>query len=164
MSTSSLLAEFDQEMATTRRVLEAIPGDGWGYRPHGKSWTLSELASHVANIPVWMSMTLGTTDYDMAASSEQPPAAESHDELLGRFDGAVAEARRALEAATPEDMGVTWTLRHGDAVSFALPRGAVVRAFVMNHLIHHRGQLTVYLRLAGGSVPSVYGPSADSEG
>lgn len=161
MSSSPLLAEFDQEMATTRRVLEAIPGDGWGFRPHERSMTLSELATHVANIPVWMGMTLNTTEFDVAASWEPPQPAESHEEILTRFDAAVADARDALKAASPEDMAVQWTLRSGDQVSFTLPRGAVVRAFVMNHLIHHRGQLTVYLRLAGGRVPSVYGPSAD---
>lgn len=161
MSMNALLAEYDQEMAGTRRALASIPGDALGFRPHEKSWTMGELATHIAGVPTWLRVTLETPELDLGEPMESPTVPSDAGELLARFDAGVAEARAALDAATPETMAEQWTLRSGDHVFFTLPRGTVVRTMVLSHMIHHRGQLTVYLRLAGAPVPGLYGPSAD---
>lgn len=159
-SGAELLAEFDQEMANTRKALERVPDEKLSFKPHEKSYSLLELASHVANLPTWTSVTLTTTELDLDEPwDRQSP--ESRKEILAAFDTAVKEARPILEAASGEDMQVTWTLKSGDQVWFSLPRGAVFRSFVMSHMIHHRAQLTVYLRLLDVPVPGMYGPSAD---
>ena len=154
------LPEFDQEMANTRKMLEAIPDEHLDYRPHDRSWTLRELASHLSNIPSWTGITLTTTELDIDQDwSREEPA--NREEILAEFDGHVAEARPVLEATGAEDMMVPWTLKTGDEVHFTLPRAAVFRSFVMSHMIHHRAQLGVYLRMLGVPVPGMYGPSAD---
>jgi len=161
MSLDALLAEYDQEMAGTRRALASIPRNALAYRPHERSWTMGELATHIASVPTWLRPTLETPELDLGESLESPAVPSDTEELLARFDAAVAEGRKALEGATPEAMAAPWTLRNGAQVFFSLPRGAVVRTMVMSHMIHHRGQLTVYLRLAGAPVPGLYGPSGD---
>jgi uncharacterized damage-inducible protein DinB len=160
MNGAMLLPEFDHEMASTRRALERVPDESLDFRPHEKSFNLLELASHVANVPTWTRVTLTTTELDL----DQPFERElptSNAALLAEFDANVADARSVLESVSAEDLQVGWTLRSGDQVWFTQPRGAVYRSFVMNHLIHHRGQLTVYLRLLDVPVPGMYGPSAD---
>jgi uncharacterized damage-inducible protein DinB len=155
-----MLPEFDQEMTNTRRMLDAVPDDRLDFRPHEKSWTLRELASHVSNLPSWTSITLTTTELDLNQDwSRKEPT--SREELLADFDGNVAAARPVLESVSAEDMMVPWTLRSGDQVHFTMPRVAVFRSFVVSHLIHHRAQLGVYLRLLDVAVPGMYGPSAD---
>ncbi len=160
MQGSDFLAEFDHEMAGTRRSLERVPEDQFGWAPHEKSMTLHKLASHLANVPSWVGMTLATEELDVSGPFEEPKA-ETTAGLVALFDTACKEARAALESATAEDLSVAWTLKAGDDVFFSMPRVAVVRSFVFNHMIHHRGQLTVYLRLLGVPVPALYGPSAD---
>jgi uncharacterized damage-inducible protein DinB len=162
MNGAMLLPEFDMEMANTRKALERIPEDQIQFRPHGKSWTLRELAGHVAQVPGWLTVTLQTAELDIGQPFPQPKL-DSKADILAAFDAALAEARPALEAASSDDLMATWTMKMGDEIMFSMPRMAVVRSFVMNHMIHHRGQLTVYLRLCGGSVPALYGPSADEE-
>ena len=155
-----LLPEFDHEMTTTRKVLERAPEDRFDWKPHTKSFSLGALAAHVAGLPGWGVDTLMKTEYDIAA--EQPPAAPtSTTELLTTFDENVAAARSALASKTDEELLVMWTLKHGDKAIFSMPRAGVLRSFVLSHLIHHRGQLSVYLRLLDVPVPSIYGPSAD---
>jgi len=156
----ALLPEFDREMTTTRKVLERVPEDKFDWKPHEKSFSLGALATHVATLPTWGTETLARSDMDIAGV--QPPAAPaSKAELMAAFDRNVAATRSALAGKTDAELLATWTLtRRGKAI-FSMPKTAVLRAFVLSHLIHHRGQLCVYLRLLDVPVPSIYGPSAD---
>ena len=156
----ALLPEFDREMTTTRTVLERVPEDRLDWKPHAKSFSLGALATHVANLPAWGPDALTGTRYDLATS--QPPVAPSSiTALLTTFDDNVAATRSALVGKTDEELLVMWTLASDDKAIFSAPRTHVLRSFVLNHLIHHRGQLSVYLRLLDVPVPSIYGPSAD---
>lgn len=157
-----MLGEFDHEMANTRKTLERLPEDQLEFRPHEKSWTLREIAGHVAQVPSWLTMTLQTSELDVAGPFPERKL-DTKADILAIFDAALADARPALEKASHDDLMAVWTMKMGDEVIFSMPKVAVVRSFVMNHMIHHRGQLTVYLRLCGGSVPALYGPSADEE-
>jgi uncharacterized damage-inducible protein DinB len=156
----ALIPEFDMEMANTRRALERVPMDKASWQPHPKSMTLGRLAVHLAELPGWASTTVNTDELDFA-SGYNPPKAETTQDLLALFDKNVGEARAALAGASDETWQKGWTLRRGDHVIFTMPKIAVHRGFTMNHIIHHRGQLTVYLRLNDVAVPSIYGPSAD---
>lgn len=155
-----LLPEFDQEMAGTRRVLERVPFEHFPYKPHDKSFEFGKLATHVAQLPGWASMTLSTDELDIGCTWEQPKP-QSTEELVALFDQNSAEARQAIANASDEAFMQKWTLRMGERVIFTLPKVAVLRGMVMNHIIHHRAQLTVYLRLNDIPVPGLYGPSAD---
>jgi len=159
----ALLHEFDHEMANTRKTLERVPEDKFAWQPHAKSMTLGVLAAHVAGLPRFGAMTLATDVFDLAAAGDfgKPVPAESRAALLVSFDNNAAAARAAIAAASDEELLKTWTMRNGEQVFFTLPRIAVLRSFVMNHLIHHRAQLGVYLRLNDVPVPALYGPSAD---
>lgn len=160
------LKEFDLEMSRTRRVLTRVPEDRLGWRPHPKSWTLAELATHVAWIPSWATAALRFPEMDLA-SSDNPPtpkAATSTAGLLALFDGQLAGARASLEASDEATFAMPWSLRAGEQIFFTQTRGEVLRTFVMNHLIHHRGQLEVYLRVNDVPLPALYGPSADEGG
>jgi uncharacterized damage-inducible protein DinB len=157
----SLLPEFDQEMATTRRCLERVPEDQLSYKPDPKSMTLGRLAGHVAEMPGWGAITVTTPELDFAAGGYQPQEMQSRSQILAAFDKTVAESRKAIEGASDDVLMQPWTLRSGSNVLFTMPRAAVIRSMVMNHTIHHRGQLSVYLRATGAKVPSIYGPSAD---
>lgn len=169
MSISQLmLPEFDHEMATTRRVLERVPDDKLDWQPHEKSMTFGRLASHVAELPGWVMSVLQKDSLDFAppGSPDSPRKAQvfaSRQEILETFDRSVASAREAIAATDDETFGKHWTLARGGQTIFNLPRAAVVRTLLLNHVIHHRGQLTVYLRLNDALVPSVYGPSADEQ-
>jgi uncharacterized damage-inducible protein DinB len=158
--TDSLLPEYDHEMGTTRRVLDRVPEAELGWKPHEKSMALGELAGHIANIPYWCSAILGNSVFDVG-SVDRPKAPTSVAELLSNFDARVSAARLALAAAADPEMLAPWTLKQGDHEVFTLPRVTAIRSFVMNHLIHHRGQLTVYLRLQNVPLPWIYGPTAD---
>src|SRR6266550_2677863 len=155
-----LLPEFDQEMASTRKLLERVPEDKWDYKPHVKSMPLGRLAAHVAELPFWAKHTLSVESLDITPG-EQPFAVTSKQELLAAFDKNATEAREALAKATDADMAKTWTLSFAGKPVFSMPRSAVLRGSVMNHLIHHRAQLGVYLRLNDVAIPGMYGPSAD---
>jgi uncharacterized damage-inducible protein DinB len=160
-----LLPEFDHEMANTRRLLEVVPAPDREWRPHPKSWTLGDLASHIATLPLWARITIERSELDPgspASASLQRVQFTTVPELLEQFDRNVREARGALASASDEAMGEIWTLKSGAATVFAMPRVAVMRGFVLNHMIHHRGQLTVYLRLRDVPLPSIYGPTADA--
>lgn len=156
----TLLPEFDHEMTVTRKFLERVPEGQFDWKPHQKSKTLGELAQHVATIPRLGTVTLSQSEFDLA-SSDQAPQAATRAELLARFDAHVRDARAALVGKGDGEMTTPWTLKRGTHVVFSMPRTAVWRSFVMSHLIHHRAQLGVYLRMHDVPLPSVYGPSAD---
>lgn len=160
---AALLAEFDHEMANTRKTLERVPEDRLDFSPHDRSFDLLQLAGHIANIPSWTKTILTTSELDVSGPFDRP-SIESKSDILATFDQTLAEAREALSAASDEDLMVEWSLIMDGEPVFTMPRGAVLRSFVMNHNIHHRGQLTVYLRLVGAPVPALYGPSADEQG
>jgi uncharacterized damage-inducible protein DinB len=163
--TDALLPEFDHEIATTRRLLERVPEDQFGWKPHDRSMTLGQLAGHIAAIPRWCTMTLATEVLDLEALGDEarpkPPASRAA--LLQEFDSRAREARAALAGAVDPAMLAPWTLRQGQQEFFTMPRASAIRTFVMNHLIHHRGQLSVYLRLRDVPLPAIYGPSADEQ-
>ena len=162
---ASLLPEFEAEIATTRRVLERVPCDRLEWRPHPKSFTMHQLAGHVSQLPNWLSFTIEGDAFDEGATGGlEKFSFTTSEELLAHFDANVASARAALESVTDERMLGPWSLIVQGKPVFTLPRVAVVRSFVMNHLIHHRGQLALYLRLNDVPVPSIYGPSADESG
>ncbi len=161
----ALLPEFDQEMKVTRTVLERIPDAKASFRPHAKSTPLGQLGAHLASIPVWATRALHGSEFDSAPPGGPafvPEAFESVADALERFDANVAAARADITAAGDADLMAMWSLKRGGATIFTLPRVAVIRSMVLNHLIHHRGQLTVYLRLCDVPLPSVYGPTADT--
>jgi len=160
----SFLPEFDQEMANTRKVLERVPLNKSDWKPHAKSSSFGALAAHLANMPDWAGLTLNSDSFDYAPPGAPPyetPKFATTDLLLAAFDKSVAEARSALAAADDSKMLAPWSLMAGGKTVMTLPRVAVVRSFVMNHSVHHRAQLGVYLRLNDIPVPALYGPSAD---
>ena len=160
----SMLPEFDQEMQNTRKTLERVPDDKWGWKPHEKSGTVGWLTAHIANLPNWLTMTIQTTELDYApvnGPQYQPPKIESRKDALSEFDKGVGESRATLAGVSDADLMVDWTLLAGGQKIFTMPRIAVIRGFVLNHLIHHRAQLGVYFRLLNVAVPGLYGPSAD---
>lgn len=162
MITQSLLPEFDHETANTRKTLERIPEDKFGWKPHEKSFALGSLSQHLATIPMWGMMTMVVDKLDIG-NAPQPPKAETKAEILAMFDKNVADARAALAAASDEAYLQPWSLLMNGQNLFTMPRIAVYRSMVMNHIIHHRAQLGVYLRLLDVPVPSLYGPSADEQ-
>ena len=157
----TLLPEYDHEIATTRLFLERVPAKDAAWRPHPKSYALGDLAVHIAALPWWLEVTLTTAELDVAATPA-PPAFTTVGALLASFDRNAAAGRAALAKATDADFAVPWTLRSGAQVIFTMPRAAVVRPFVLNHLVHHRAQLGVYLRLRDVPLPASYGPTADT--
>ena len=160
----SILPEFDQEMASTRKVLERVPEDKLDWRAHPKSNTIGWNANHLAEMPGWVEGMLTAPSWDFAPVSGeryQSPKLTSRREILDLFDRNVAAARAAIAAVKDEEMGRMWTLLQAGKPIFTMPRAAVVRGVVLNHLIHHRAHLCVYLRLNDIPVPGMYGPSGD---
>lgn len=155
---ASLLPEFDQEMASTRRLLERVPTDKGQWKPHPKSFALGHLAQLVSWMPGWIANTLRHTELDLLEAAGY--SFETTETLLAGFDQNVRDGREALAAAKDADFTVPWSLKRGDRVLMTAPRAAVVRMHI-SHLSHHRGQLTVYLRLIDVPIPSIYGPTAD---
>lgn len=160
----SLLPEFDHEMANTRKTLERVPHDKSEWKPHSKSMAMGGLATHLSNIPTWINYTIDQDSLDLAPGGKPLPSAElakSQEELLATFDANIAKARAAIAGAADAELFKPWTLMSNGHTILTMPKIAVLRSFVMNHLIHHRAQLGVYLRLNDIPVPSIYGPSAD---
>jgi uncharacterized damage-inducible protein DinB len=154
----SFLPEFDEEMATTRRLLERVPDDKGAWKPHPKSFPLGHLAQLVARMPGWLTQMLQAPSLDLGSGIGY--TLEKTSTLLGEFDKNVREARAALASTRDADFDATWSLKHGEHVLMSSPRRVVVRQTI-NHLVHHRGQLSVYLRLVDVPLPSIYGPTAD---
>jgi uncharacterized damage-inducible protein DinB len=163
----TLLPELDHEMSNTRRTLERVPDEKLDWSPHSKSMTFRALASHLANIPTWASHAINLDSLDLAPPGQPPvrtPPADSTAEALENFDTNLAAARSAIAGASDKHLLKPWTLLFGGKEVLTIPRVALIRSFVLNHNIHHRAQLGVYLRLNDIPVPSIYGPSADEGG
>jgi uncharacterized damage-inducible protein DinB len=163
----SLLGEFDHEMASTRKSLERVPDGKFDWKPHTKSMTMGALAAHIAFIPHWAKLTLDTPNFEVnppGGQQARPPELKTKADVLAFFDKNVPEARAAIAAASDQSMMTPWSLLNGGKTVFTMPRIGVLRAMIMNHMIHHRAQLGVYLRLNDVPVPSIYGPSADETG
>jgi uncharacterized damage-inducible protein DinB len=160
----ALLPEFDQEMAATRKCLARIPDGKFSYKPHPKSFDMGALAVHIATMLDWGVVTLQTDNFDYAPVGGEPyvaPVATNNAELLAIFDKAAAAFRAALAATENDAMMKPWSLQGGGHTVFTMPKAAVLRTMIFNHIVHHRGQLSVYLRLCDIPVPAIYGPSAD---
>jgi uncharacterized damage-inducible protein DinB len=161
MRIADLLApEFDQELAVTRRVLERVPDGKGEWKPHAKSFSLGHLAQLVARLPGWATMTMRRSELDLA-SDYAPYSYETTATLLAEFDRNAAEGKAAIAEATNEDFQMPWSLKMGERTILTQPRYSVLRSMTINHLVHHRAQLGVYLRLLDVPVPGMYGPTAD---
>lgn len=156
-----MFEDVEPELQSTRRVLERVPTEHFGWRPHERSFTLGELSTHVVNLMFWMVSIIERDELDLDTLPPRPPVPDDSADLLKRFDESAAAALNSLESAAPSGFERTWTLRRGDHLILARPKGAVLRSMGIHHLIHHRGQMTVYLRLLDVAVPGMYGPSAD---
>lgn len=157
----AILGEFEHEAATTRRLLERVPADKFDWKPHEKSFSLLQLTTHLADMPGWMAVVGPKDELDLSTPMERPDPPKTTDELLARYDKNV-ETFKTIGAEVPDDSLMDpWRLRTGDKVHFEIPRVASIRSFILNHFIHHRGQLSVYLRLLDVPLPSIYGPTAD---
>ncbi len=158
---AAFIGELQHEAATTRTVLERVPADKFDYLPHEKSMTFSRLAVHVAEMFSWITMTMKTDELDFATAEFPPFEPTTNEELIEFFDKTIAEATATLENCSDETFMENWTMKNGEKTYFTMPKIAVLRTFCLNHIYHHRGQLSVYLRLNDIPVPSIYGPSAD---
>ncbi len=156
-----MLAEFEHEMSVTRRVLERVQDEHLDWQPHSKSMTFRRLASHTAKLPWYVAPIVGQDELDVDPATHVPFEGKSVADILDAFDQHVASAKEALQGQSDGHMMEAWRLKAGEAVVFELPRAGAIRVFVMSHMIHHRGQISVFLRLKDVAVPSVYGPSAD---
>ncbi len=156
----ALLPEYDHEISTTRKLLERVPEDRLDWKPHAKSSSLGQLAQHVATIPMWGEMTVKRAELDLGVTPRPDPVT-TRAGLLAMFEANAAATRAALAATSDAEMMAPWTLKNSGQTIFSMPKAAVWRSFVMSHLIHHRGQLSVYLRMNDQPLPSIYGPSAD---
>lgn len=158
-----LLKELEQEAKTTRKMLERIPDDKYDWQPHPKSMKIRNLATHIAELPTWVSLTLATTELDFAISPYQPVIIDDTKSLIELFEKSLVSARKDLEKATEEDLKPDWTLRNGDQIYSVSSKLEVIR-MSFSQIIHHRAQLGVFLRLLDVPIPGSYGPSADDSG
>ncbi len=162
MIAQGLLPEFDQEMAVTRRLLERAPAQAFQWTPHPKSFTLGQLATHLSRIPHWGERILTQSGYDLVLdSAPAPPTHETSEAVLQAFDGAVATVRGLLTTLSDAELMAPWQLTRKGEMRLSVPRVAAFKSFVINHIVHHRGQLSVYLRLQEVPLPPMYGPTAD---
>jgi uncharacterized damage-inducible protein DinB len=155
-----LLADYDHEMGTTRKLLERLPEDKLSWKPHTKSMSLGGLATHLANLPTWGGTILNDASFDLAGAPPNLAEKSSRAEILAAFDDTCKRTRGWMDKTDAEYQS-PWTLQRGGQQLFSVPRVAAFRSFVLHHIIHHRGQLSVYLRLNDVPVPAIYGPSAD---
>ena len=155
-----LIEEFEHEVISTRKLLQSVPEKDLGYRPSEISWTMGELAQHIATIYYWYAGTLTRDVYDMAADSMERGKPDDIKATLELFERNVEKARTALRSVTEEKLQDDWTMKVGEQVVLGpMPRGIVARSFLFNHIYHHRGELIVYLRATGNKVPGLYGPT-----
>jgi uncharacterized damage-inducible protein DinB len=159
----ALLPEFDHEMATTRKMLERFPEEKVDWKPHDTCMTLGRLAGHVAEIPAWTIPTIAQDKLELDPSTFTPSVLNSRTETLKKFDETVKAARATIAGASDEALMKPWSLVVSGKTVMTLPKAAVLRSFVMSHMIHHRGQLAAFYRIAGVPVPSIYGPSKDEQ-
>ncbi len=158
---SAFIAEIEHEAATARTCIERVPEEKFDWKPHEKSMSFGKLASHIAEMFGWTPPTLEHPELDFAKMDYKPFEPKTNADLLDYFDKNVAEAIQTLQNTPDQTFMENWTMRNGEQVYFTMPKAVVMRSFVLNHIVHHRGQLSVYLRLNDISVPSIYGPSAD---
>ena len=158
-----MLAELQQESIATRKILSSVPFDKPDWKPHEKSMPLSNLARHTAEIYGWPKETVEMDELDFSKMDYTPKPISSSEELLTMLDKGLAKAKEVLEKATDEEMGKPWTMRNGEIIYFTMPKAQVMRSWVLNHIVHHRAQLGVYLRLLNIPVPGTYGPTADEQ-
>jgi uncharacterized damage-inducible protein DinB len=161
----ALLPEFDQEMKTTRSLLERVPAAKAAWKPHVKSYTLGDLSMHLVNTIEWLTTTLTTREFDAAPPGGprwEPRSFQSTKALLAEHDANVKAARQAIVETSDAEFALTWSLLQGGRAILTMPRDHCVRLFVMNHHVHHRGQLSVYLRMCDVKLPNIYGPTADT--
>ena len=154
--------DLDSELKNTRRVLERVPEDKLGWKPHAKSMSLGELAFHVAALPTFFIVAVRATEHDLAGWTK-PADPTTTAEIVQKFDETSAEARKAMSELRDDALGEPWSLRRGEQTFFTIPRAAILRTVALNHIIHHRAQLIVYLRMLDVPIPGLYGPSADEQ-
>jgi len=159
---TGFLAELEHEVASTRKLLEVVPLDKSDWKPHVKSMDLGSLTAHTVELFAWIDLIMNTNELDFASSYQNPPKFSNTEAFLAYFDKHIAKSKAALENTDDAVFQENWTLRNGKYIIFTLPKIAALRTFTLNHLYHHRGQLTVYLRLLDVKLPGIYGPSADS--
>jgi uncharacterized damage-inducible protein DinB len=166
MLKDALLTEFDLELPYTRRSLERVPLDRFDWKPHEKSMTLGWLATFLATVPTWGNMVIEVDDFDVKAASagRRPELPKTSEQLLGMFDQNYGKFREVLASTSDAHLHLPWTIRTGDEIWFTQPRWLALREFILNHIVHHRAQLGVYLRLHGIAVPAIYQDSADEKG
>jgi uncharacterized damage-inducible protein DinB len=158
-----MLAELQQEGIATRKLLAQVPIDKKDWKPHEKSMSLGSLARHVAEIYGWPKETVSMDELDFSKGDFTPKVLNSNEELLALFDKCLAKAKEILEVTSDEELAKPWTMRNADVIYFTMPKAQVMRTWVLNHSVHHRAQLGVYLRLLNIPLPSTYGPSADEQ-
>lgn len=158
----SILPEFDQEMANTRKMIERLPDDKPDWQPHNKSFSMKKLATHIANLLSWVGITLKQDSLDLSQPFDVPNP-QTRDEILELFNKLKIDARNDIENSGDKVFMENWSLKNGDEEVFTMPKIAVLRSFVMNHIIHHRAQLSVYYRLNDIPLPGIYGPTADEQ-
>lgn len=158
----NLLRELDQEAITTRKMLAIVPNDQLDWQPHRKSMTVRQLATHIAELPSWITIALTTEELDFAVDSYTPTPIDNHEELLATFESNLTAGRAQLATATEQDLAKSWTMRNGETIYFTQSAGEVIR-MTYSQIVHHRAQLGVYLRLLDIPIPGSYGPSADEQ-
>jgi uncharacterized damage-inducible protein DinB len=158
--TDALLPEFDHEMGTTRKLLERLPDEQLGWKPHERSMSLGRLATHIAEIPTWGDRILCHDEVNLTGAY-QPRTEQSRAAILAIFENAIAQARKTLASKSDGELMAMWTFKREGKTLSTMPKVAVLRSMMFNHLVHHRGQLSVYLRMHNVPLPAMYGPSAD---
>lgn len=158
---TAAFCDIKSEFAKTKTLLERIPEDKFDWQPHEKSWPMIKMATHLANLPTWVGFSLNTDGLDVSAPFPSVPIPKTTRELVERFDKNCEEALRAIENVTDEQLDESWSLKHGDHIISTRPKYEVIREWSINHIIHHRAQLTMYFRLTNIAVPPLFGPSAD---
>ena len=160
---AALIGELKQESVNTRKMLERVPTDKLDWQPHEKSMKLERLATHIAELPIWFERIINANDFDFATAVFKREPKESSEAIVKLFDERLASAIKALESASNENLNDSWTFRRGEQIIFQMPKKVALRSMGFNHIYHHRGQLSVYLRLLDIPVPGMYGPSADEK-
>jgi uncharacterized damage-inducible protein DinB len=159
-----MMQEFLHESEITKKLLDRVPEDKLDWKPHEKSMSLGRLATHVAEIPEWTDVIVNNDFFDMAASDYKPTVCKNRTELLEVFEDRVRKFKQVMEGKDDASLMENWQLRQGEHVALELPKAACLRSFILSHIIHHRGQLSVYLRENDVPLPGIYGPSADEKG